>query len=206
LQNGNVFLAQWSFLMSTSKANPIQSPAMAPEEIGNAAINATTVAANSTKGGTMTFQGTPGADVFNGGRGTNIYIGGPGADVMGSTAGRDIFVYQSVEDSPLVARGGVIDRSADDWLFTGHAPTIDLSAFHLNGIVVSKNNSGSTANLDNGIGFFGTASVVEHQSASGYPKMTWWRAWIDTNHDGNLDIGDMMIQGSSISKGPAFIF
>ena len=192
--------------MNADKAPAVQSPPAAPKASAYATIDTTTTAFARAKGGTLTFQGTGGPDVFTGGRGTNIYIGGPGADVMGSATGKDIFIYQSPADSPLAVPGGVIDQWAGDYLITGHSPTIDLTALHLTGGVVSKSTSHFTANLDRGAGFFGTASVVEQHMSSGYPKADWWRAYIDTNRDGNLDAGDMMIQGASFSRGPTFLF
>ena len=146
------------------------------------------------------------AKASNAGHGSFIFNSGPGPDVLGTPRGNDIFIYDSVNDSPLSAPGGVIDQSAADFLVTGSRPTIDLSAVHLPALVATRGSGAFLKNLDTGAGFFGTASVVVQHNASGYPKTEWWRAYIDTNRDGNLGPGDMMITGATFSKDPTFVF
>ena len=177
------------------------------------AINSATVNASAEKSSQIIFLGGAGNDVFTGGKGAAMFFGGTGADIMSGGKGADFFQYGHVADSPLQTIGGLISVSGDDQIlgFQVGSDKIDLSSLLLPGAaqsVVTKSTTGFSADLANGAGYFGAAGVAVEYAGPG--KSVAARVYVDTNHDGNLGAGDMLIQVTGVAsdslKASAFNF
>ena len=124
--------------------------------------------------------------------------------MMKGNNGSDIFFYFAPTDSPLTLANGAIDAAYNDKITSFQVGTdkIDLSAFGFGGAAASVLNKTTTTfstSLSNGTGFFGTAGVaVEYASLN---RVTTTRVYVDTDHNGSLDTGDMMIQLTGASRG-----
>jgi len=189
--------------------------------------NTVTIDARTTAGG-ISFLGGFCANVVNGGNGSNLLIGGAfddvltggngndtiqgggGADILTGGKGNNVFVYDNVSDSPLLltSTGGTIFPLGGDQLvaFQTKADKIDLSAFKFGThpeSVVTQSKVGFTQSVVAGNQFFGSgatqAGVVVEYAAKG-PSVG-ARIYVDVNHNGSLDSGDMMINATQVGYG-----
>jgi len=149
-------------------------------------------------------------DVLTGGKGNDTIIGGGAADILTGGKGNNVFVYNSASDSPLLvtAIGGTIFPLGGDQLvgFQTKADKIDLTAFKFGTsteTVVTQSKVGFTQSVVAGNHFFvnGTAQagVVVEYAAKG-PSVG-ARIYVDANHDGSLNAGDMMINATQVGYG-----
>ena len=192
-----------SYNLTTNDATVASGATMVFDASALAAINSATINGTAEKNGNFIFLGGTGNDVFTGGRGADSFLGGLGADRQTGGLGADIFHYGAVADSALQTSGGAIDVSGDDTLVSFLAGTdkIDLISLGFSGAsasVLTKTSTAFSTTLANGTGFFGTAGVAVEYAKSG--KTTNARIYADTNHDGNLNAGDMLIQLTGVSK------
>ena len=155
--------------------------------------------------GHIFFDGGAGVDNFTGGKLSDIIHGDYGADLLNGMAGADSFVYSEWRDSPLSADffGNIVPSASDTLIsFKTSEDQIDLSAFEFLGdqtAVLTKSLSSFTNNLSSGANFFGTAGVAVEYAKIG--KVLTARIYVDTNKDGDLNAGDMLIQATGVSRG-----
>lgn len=193
-----------SYKLTTNDATVAAGASLIVDASSLAAINTATVNGAAEKNGAFTFLGGAGNDAFTGGTGADIFAGGLGADQQTGGSGADVFRYQTADDSALQTNGGTIITSGDDKItgFQASTDKIDLSEFGFAGTqatVLTKSTTGFSTNLNNATGFFGNAGVaVEY---AGTKKAPIARVYVDTNKDGNLGTGDMLIQLTGAAKG-----
>ena len=155
--------------------------------------------------GHIFFLGGAGNDVFVGGKVEDTIDGDYGADQLNGGKGADVFVYEEWRDSPLVTDlSGNIFTSVSDLLvsFQASSDRIDLSKFGLLGdqtAVLNSSTKSFTTDLSAGTGFFGTAGVVVEYAKIG--KTASAQIYVDSNKDGDLNAGDMLIQATGVAKG-----
>ena len=146
-------------------------------------------------------------DTLTGGKGNDTIIGGGGADILTGGKGNNVFVYNSASDSPLLVleTGSTIFPLAGDQLvgFQTKADKIDLSAFKFGTnpeTVVTQSKVGFTQSVVAGNQFFVSgatqAGVVVEYAAKG--SSVGARIYVDVNHDGSLDSGDMLINATKV--------
>lgn len=163
------------------------------------------VNASAEADGHIVFFGGMGVDILTGGKIEDFFQGDYGADQLNGMGGADIFSYREWRDSPLSTdfSGNIIASAGDTLLsFKTSEDKIDLSAFDFLGdqtAVLTKSTTSFTNNLSSGAGFFGTAGVAVEYNKVG--KTATARIYVDTNKDGDLNAGDMLIQATGVSKG-----
>lgn len=192
-----------SYKLITNDATISAGATLTIDALALASVNSATINGAAEKNGNFSFLGGAGNDAFTGGRGADNFRGGLGADNLTGGLGADVFRYGAVADSALLTSGGTIDVSGADTLvgFIAGTDKIDLSGFVVPSVaasVLTKTTTAFSSTLANGAGFFGTAGVAVEYAKSG--KATNARVYADTNHDGNLNAGDMLIQITGVTK------
>ena len=164
--------------------------------------NGATVNGGLETNGGFVFLGGAGRDVFTGGAGNDIFRGGLGADLLAGGTGVDVFVYGDAADSPLTLVSGQISLTGDDQIsgFAVSSDKIDLSVFVFTGsaaTLFTHSTNGITSMVGTGAGFFSGSGVAIDYTRTGKTA----QLYVDANHDGNLNAGDLLIQLSGVSKG-----
>jgi len=158
--------------------------------------------------GANNLTGGSSKDTLTGGKGNDILTGGLGADTLNGLKGSNVYVYNTVADSPLLLTSGSVDITGADTIvnFQVKSDKVDLAAFNFGAStqkISSSTTAGFTTTVAPGNTFFGTglsqvAAVVEYSNKTSSADA---RIYVDTNHDGRLDAGDTLIVTTKVGFG-----
>ncbi len=165
----------------------LDASSLAP--INSATLNGSAVGA----GRTLSFLGGSGNDVLSGGAGTNLMYGAAGADVMNAGSGTDTFSYRLATDSPFVASSAGASDDTINGMLAG-TDKLDLRSLLLSQKTVLDKGSVASFTDATTAGYFSGGSVAVEYGAGSSAQV-----FVDTNRDGILDSGDMMMKVNGVA-------